>query len=331
MEKPINISQSRGRVIFPVLLLFFLSAIFGACENPKKTQLETKEEVISVEIPDFQADSAYAYIAKQLDFGPRVPNTGSHINCGEWLGEFLENQGAKLYRQTTLVTAFNGDQLAAQNIIASFNPTAKKRIMLSAHWDTRPFAEQDTERKDEPIPGANDGASGVGVLLEIARQLKHQPPTAGIDIFLWDAEDYGNPGALNSYSLGSQYWAKNPHVPNYLAQYGVNLDMVGAEGAKFNREQTSMQYASGVIEKVWMSARRQGYESYFSHVRSNPVTDDHLYINTLAKIPCIDIIDQRGESGFFEHWHTHQDDLSVISKATLKAVGQTVLDLIYRE
>jgi len=286
---------------------------------------------LQVDIPSYQADSAYEYVAKQLEFGPRVPNTGSHINCGQWLGEFLEAQGGKLIRQTALLQAFNGDQLAAQNIIAQFNPEAKKRIMLSAHWDTRPFAEQDSVRKNEPIPGANDGASGVAVLLEISRLLKLNPPKIGVDIFLWDAEDYGNPGTVNSYSLGAQYWANNQHTPNYSPQFGINLDMVGAEGAEFYKEGNSMQYASAIVEKVWLSARRQGYGSMFTHVRSNAVTDDHLYINTLAQIPCIDIIDQRAGAGFFKHWHTHQDDLDIISKETLKAVGQTVLDLIYRE
>ncbi|MEL6255356.1 MAG: DUF4910 domain-containing protein [Bacteroidota bacterium] len=270
-------------------------------------------------------------MAKQVAFGPRVPNTGSHINCGEWLGKFLEEKGAKVFRQTALLTAWDGTQLSSQNIIAQYNPEVKKRILLSAHWDTRPIAEMDTTRKDKPISGANDGASGVGVLLEIARQIQAKGPAVGIDICLWDSEDYGNPGTINSYCLGTQYWAKNKHVPNYNAQFGINLDMVGAEGAQFFKEENSMVYAAGIVEKVWLSARRQGYGSYFSHVRSNAVTDDHFYISKLAGIPCIDVIDQRNGVNFFEEWHTHGDNMSVISKETLKAVGQTVLDVIYRE
>lgn len=331
MKRRIDIPNRGEHHIWIALLLVFVLGGILACESgPNKKPVQEKEEK-QVNIPDFNADSAYSYLAKQVAFGPRVPNMGSHINCGQWLGEFLEAQGGKLYRQTAIVTAFNGDQLAAQNIIAQFKPEAKRRIMLSAHWDTRPFSDEDRVVKDQPIPGANDGASGVGILLEIARQMKANPPSVGVDIFLWDAEDYGNPGTPNSYCLGTQYWAKNPHIPNYKAMYGINLDMVGAEGAEFSKEAHSMQYAPHIVEKVWLSARRQGYGDRFTHVRSNPVTDDHLYVNTLAKIPCINVIDQRGGAGFFEHWHTLQDDMNAISKNTLKAVGQTMMDVIYRE
>jgi len=325
------ITYRKGGLATQSMLLFFLTALlFFSCEDkPKKTSFDEQE--LQVDIPNFNADSAYEYVAKQVAFGPRVPNMGSHINCGEWLGKFLEDKGAKVFRQTATVTAWDGTQLSAQNIIAQYNPEAKKRILLSAHWDTRPIADQDTERQNEPILGANDGASGVGVLLEIARQIQAKKPTAGIDICLWDAEDYGNPGTVNSYSLGTQYWAKNKHVPNYNAAFGINLDMVGAAGAQFFKEENSMNYAAAIVEKVWLSARRQGYGSYFSHVRGNAVTDDHFYVSKLAGIPCIDVIDQKNGADFFEQWHTHGDDMSVISKETLKAVGQTVLDVIYRE
>ncbi|MEM6804867.1 MAG: M28 family peptidase [Bacteroidota bacterium] len=334
MIKPKNIHLKGQRRYLPLLLLSYLISflLFEACEDEKKRS-NSKKTASFIEVPSFNEDSAYVYVEKQLSFGPRVPNSAGHINCGNWLGNFLEKQGAKVYRQAAVLTAFNGDQLSSQNIIAAFNPEAQKRVMISAHWDTRPFAEQDRDpaRKNEPIMGANDGASGVGVLLEIARQMKAKAPKVGVDIFLWDSEDYGNPGTPDSYCLGTQYWAKNKHIPNYQASFGINLDMVGAEDAQFYKEENSVNYAAWVIEKVWLSASLQGYGNYFSHVRSNPVTDDHLYVNKLGGIPCIDIIDQRNGGGFFEQWHTHGDDLSVISRNTLKAVGQTVLDVIYRE
>lgn len=319
----------RANMRLGCIWLVFLA--MQGCTDGKKKPTNTPTEAKSVFVPMFQADSAYAHIEKQLSFGPRVPNLGSHINCGQWLGDYLEKQGAKLYRQTALLTAFNGDKLSAQNIIAEFNGSAQRRIMLSAHWDTRPFAEADSIRQDEAIPGANDGASGVAVLLEIARNLQEHPLDIGIDIMLWDAEDYGNPQSANSYGLGSQYWAKNPHKPNYSPMFGINLDMVGAQGAQFCKEEISMNYAPHIIEKVWLAAHKGGFASFFSHIRSNPITDDHLYVNQIAKIPCIDIIDQRNGVKFFDGWHTHQDDIAQISTETLKAVGQTMLDLIYKE
>lgn len=284
-----------------------------------------------VRVPDFQADSAYAYIEKQLAFGPRVPNTAGHTGCAQWLVTQFRAFGAEVSTQPAVVTAFDGTRLNMQNIIASYNPASRDRILLTAHWDTRPFADAGTERRNQPIPGANDGGSGVAVLLEIARQLSQQAPAIGVDIILWDAEDYGNPETADSYCLGSQYWASNKHKPGYSARYGINLDMVGASGATFLKEGNSMQYAGHVVSKVWSTAQRLGYGSYFSSQRANAVVDDHFYMATKGGIPTANIIDQRQGEGFFPYWHTHQDDLQAISRETLKAVGQTVLEVVYRE
>jgi len=296
--------------------------------QPGTTTLQTKAEV-----PEFSGDSAYVWVEKQLSFGPRVPNTGPHFACADWMVEKFESFGAKVTRQGASVQdPVTGQILNIQNIIASYNPEQTQRIMLSAHWDTRPVGDQDSDtgRRNQPIPGANDGASGVAVLLEIARHLSEKASGVGVDIFLWDAEDGGNSNIPNSFCLGSQYWAQNKHIPGYQAMWGINLDMVGASGARFYREGQSMQYAASVVDRVWRTAALLGHEGYFTMERTPGIIDDHYYINTMAGIPMIDIIDQQPDGqGFFPHWHTHADDIHTINPETLRVVGQTVMSVVY--
>jgi len=187
--------------------------------------------------------------------------------------------------------------------------------------------------------GANDAASGVGVLMEVARQLGKQSPEVGVDLIFLDSEDYGTPefykGPQNedSWCLGTQYWAKNPHVPGYHARFGVLLDMVGAPGATFYKEQESLDFASGIVDKVWNKAREYGFSSYFVEATGGSITDDHIYINKIAGIPCIDIIqfDPQSKSGFGTYWHTTHDTMDNVDRKTLMVVGQTLLGVIYSE
>ncbi|MEM6263891.1 MAG: M28 family peptidase [Bacteroidota bacterium] len=326
-----------------MLLLAAAALSLTSCKEsaPQKEKQKPAPEIPQVNVPVFSQDSAYAYVKKQLSFGPRVPNSPAHRACANWMIDFLKAQpGAKVFVQSDVVDGFDLQgrpvKLSMQNIIASFNPDVKRRIMISAHWDTRPFADEDDERQQEPIPGANDGASGIGVLLELARHLHQLPPNIGVDLFLWDAEDHGNPdpNIQDSYCLGSQYWARNPHIAGYNAMYGINLDMVGAENALFKKEGFSMQYASHIVDKVWKTGQRLGYGRYFTNTEVRGVIDDHLYINIWAKIPCINIIDLPDSGAdrlFFEQWHTHDDDLDVISAEPLGAVGHTLLEVVFRE
>lgn len=316
-----------------------LLALFACKTDQKPIDVNEKAEITLSPAPIFSADSAFKFIVAQLSFGPRVPNTPEHEATKIYLANVLRSFADTVILQDAQVKAFNGNILNATNIIASFNPEAKERVMLSAHWDTRPFADQDTDRQTEPILGANDGASGVAVLLEIARLISLNPMKTGIDIILFDAEDYGqpyfneDPFMPDSYCLGSQYWAKNPHVPNYTAKFGILLDMVGAPNALFTHEGTSVSYANDYLHKVWKIAHAIGYSSNFSYLQTPPITDDHFYINKITKIPTIDIIqyDKTTETGFGWYWHTHDDNLASIDKNTLKAVGQTVLQTIYQE
>lgn len=338
-------SKSNGHTM--KLNFFFLIALIavftlsscGTGGEKKKTDDNTVEKN-QVQVPGFNADSAYYYIEQQLSFGPRVPNTTAHKQTAAWLEKKLNAFTDKVIVQRAQVRAFDGTILNISNIIGSINPEENTRIMLCAHWDSRPFADYDPnpDNFNKAIPGANDGASGVGVLLEIARQMKQQPQQIGVDIFFFDAEDYGEPegrqtGKEDSWALGSQHWAKNPHIPNYNARFGILLDMVGASDATFPMEGTSMYYAPDIMKKVWEVAHSLGYENYFRNQHTSPLTDDHLYINEYIGIPTIDIIhyDPANKNGFFEYWHTMKDDLSNINKPTLRAVGETVMHVVYYE
>lgn len=309
----------------------------GNVENVTENSTSTGKPYTAV-APEFKADSAYYWIEKQVALGPRIPNSKAQKQCAELIITALKDFGLKINVQKAQVLGFDGKMLSCTNITGSVNPENTNRIFLSGHWDTRPFADQDTKDKDVPIDGANDGGSSTGILLEIARVIGKNKPNIGVDLIFFDVEDYGQPSGSkfpymeDSYCLGSQYWAKNKPM-SYMPKYGINLDMVGNSGATFTKEATSVNYAYGVVEKVWQTAAKIGYGNYFINKNTNGITDDHAYINEIAKIPTIDIIhhDERTNSNFPETWHTHNDNLKNIDKSTLKAVGQTMLEVIYTE
>ncbi len=304
-----------------------------SCGGNKANTTGTEEEQVLVKAPEFDADSAYSYVQAQVDFGPRLPNTPAHVACGNYLASTLERMGAKVTNQYADLVRHDGVLLKARNIIGSYKPESKKRVVLFAHWDTRPWADNDPDPKNHrtPVLGANDGASGVGVLLEIARLLQQEQPALGIDLVLLDAEDSGLSGNDDSWCLGAQYWARNPHVKGYNARFGILLDMVGGKTATFLREAYSERYARDVNKKVWKKANDLGYGRYFVNEKTGGVTDDHVYINQLAQIPTIDIVSYYAEGSFDPTWHTVNDNMDNISRSTLKAVGQTVLGVIFNE
>ncbi|HSA97163.1 MAG TPA: M28 family peptidase [Acidobacteriota bacterium] len=289
--------------------------------------------------PDFDPASAYAFVKKQVEFGPRVPGTPAHAACADWYVKTLKTWAPDVIVQEFKAKAFDGRPLDGKNIIASFDPDKKDRILLCAHWDSRPFADHDPDPANhfKPVMGANDGASGVGVLLEIARCLSVRRPALGVDILLLDLEDFGEHAnwrgaAPDSWGLGSQYWSKNPHKPGYQARFGVLLDMVGGAGAVFPKEGTSLYYAPAVVKKVWDTARGLGLGRYFLETESDSLIDDHVYINRYARIPTADIIDyDSARGGFPSSWHTVGDTLDKIDRETLAAVGRTVLAVLRQE
>ena len=326
---------SRLRAFLAVVLIFLVTA----CSAKKKEQVSApQKDTLELSIPQFNADSAYHYVKTQVDFGPRVPNSPAHDACGDYLIAELERFGAVVTVQKADFEAWDGKVLKARNIIGAYNTEKKNRVLLLAHWDSRPWSDNDPDPANHktPVDAANDGASGVGVLMEIARQLQEQSPEIGVDILFVDMEDYGEPQWYNgfksedSWCLGSQYWSKNPHVPGYRANYGVLLDMVGAPGAVFPQEGYSLQYAGWIVRKIWSEAYKSGFDAYFLNKAGGYITDDHVPINQIAGIPTIDII-QFDENGFGHYWHTVNDNMTNIDKATLHAVGQTLLNVIYKE
>lgn len=317
--------------------------------DSKVQNIEETEEVVKVNPvgPSFNADSAYAFTKAQCDFGPRDMNSRGHDLCGEWIISKFKEYGCKVTTQTATLAGYDGTKLRSRNIMASINPEATTRILLCAHWDSRPWADNDPDSANwrKPILAANDAASGVAVMLELARIIgKSKDEKAfnkqlGIDFVCFDAEDWGTPqwadvaDNADSWALGAQYWSKN--LPQgYEARYGILLDMVGGVGAKFYREGMSMQYAPEIVKKVWRAAREVGFGSYFPKEDGGVITDDHVPVNQFAKIPTIDIIPYYADcqqSSFGPTWHTLADNMENIDKNTLKAVGQTLVQVIYKE
>lgn len=282
----------------------------------------------------FNKDSAYIFCKQQCNFGPRTMNSEAHERCADFIVKKFESYGLHVVRQTAVVNGYDGTELNATNIIASINPEQSYRILICAHWDSRPWADNDPLESNHKIPvlAANDGASGVAVMLELARILVDKT-TIGVDFICFDAEDWGVPQWADiepdddSWALGAQYWSTHPHTENYKAQYGVLLDMVGGKGAHFYREGFSQQYAPGLIDEIWGIAHQIGFGNYFINAEGKYITDDHRPINEVVGIPTIDIISYYPNchtSSFGPTWHTVQDTMENIDSDILGAVGLTL-------
>lgn len=298
----------------------------------------------SVCVPQFNQENAFKSIETQCAFGPRVPNTDAHAKCADYIAAKFEELGYTVLRQTATLNRYDGVKMKNVNIFATNDTTSAKRILLSAHWDSRPWADQDANEANhkKPVPAANDGASGVAVMLEIARVLKQQKPGIAVDFVCFDTEDCGIPEWDKTgddikdeatWCLGSQYFAANLPRPDYRPTYAINLDMVGGKAARFLQEGFSKRFAQGVVAKVWSAAADAGYGSVFPMQDGGYATDDHLPLNQIAGIPTIDIIPcyTDYENSFGPTWHTVNDTPENIDRNTLKAVGQTLLQLIYNE
>ncbi|SCD21188.1 M28 Zn-Peptidases [Proteiniphilum saccharofermentans] len=332
--------QRAGNFFLLILLIagVMFSISCNSCQSSKYTVVTEPYLQIS---PDFNADSAYSFVEKQLAFGSRVPGTTAHQACGDYLAAKLTEFGAQVTEQKADITHYDGKNLTLRNIIGSYYPEKEKRILLFAHWDTRPFADEESDagRQQQPIAGADDGASGVGTLLEIARNLQQYPVEVGVDIIFFDLEDWGQPSFDTDWvqgewwCLGSRYWSEQPHVENYKADYGILLDMVGAANATFLKEGYSMKYAPNILDKVWSTAAKLGHGNYFLPQNGGYITDDHLSVNQHQRAPSINIINLKTDThtGFASHWHTHRDDMRNIDRGSLKAAGQTVMEVIYTE
>lgn len=351
-------------IIIGVVLVVLLGST--SCKNMKNN---TESDNVAVEQPigpQFNADSAYFFCAQQCEFGPRIMNSDAHDKCEQWIADKFRQYGCQVKLQKADVTGYDGTVLHATNIMASFRPEATTRILICAHWDSRPWADNDPDEKNHrtPVMAANDGASGVAVMIELARllcenqsadndttQIETESAKAeevagllplnkniGIDFVCFDAEDWGTPQWAeettgDTWALGAQYFAT--HLPDgYEARYGILLDMVGGEGAQFYKEYMSNQYAPAIVDKVWAAAQAAGYGNFFPNSMGAGVTDDHIPLNQKARIPTIDIISYYPDcqqSSFGPTWHTISDTMDHIDKRTLKAVGQTLIQVLYTE
>ena len=328
---------------------YFITIVCAICLVACGSRKPATTDVAATPVgPAFCADSAYLFCQQQCDFGPRTMNSEAHDLCGQWIIQKFTDYGMTVIPQKAVLKGYDGTPLRSTNIIASYRPDEKARILLCAHWDSRPWADNDPDEANwkQPVMAANDGASGVAVMLEVARLIQaatqEKPDTLsmGVDFICFDAEDYGfpqweegdDPG--DTWALGAQYWSANLHKDGYDARFGILLDMVGGQGAQFYQEQMSRYYARSVVDKVWNAATVVGYGSFFPMKEGSGITDDHIPVNSVAKIPCIDIIPYYPaceQGSFGPTWHTVNDDMAHIDRTTLKAVGQTVIQVIFSE
>lgn len=322
-------------MLVPLMLAGCRNATSGSAAQASGEPTDTIKPVVI-----FSGDSAYRSIERQLEFGPRIPGSQGQADCRDYIVNSLKRYGAdSIIIQSAKVENFLGQTIPIYNIMGRYNVGANKRILLLTHWDTRPWADSDPEmiNRDKPVPGANDGASGVGILIELARLLQQKEPSVGVDLLFVDAEDSGSTGGWNrndeTWCLGTQYWIEHmPYPADELPEYAILLDMVGGTDAKFFREYVAEQNAADINTKVWSVAEASGYGDRFINNVRGGIIDDHVFINR-AGIPAIDIIECGNEATgtFPSNWHTIHDDITGIDKATLKAVGQTVANTIYLE
>lgn len=317
-----------------LFLIFLLSLVLVSCSKKQATEQASATNYKDVKTPEFNADSAYNYVKVQCDFGARTPESVAAKQCGDYLIAFFNNFADTVYVQEFTAKLYDGKEVKGRNIIASFNNEATDRVVLASHWDSRLWADKDEDAKNHrtPVIAANDGASGVGVLMELARVIKQQKFNQGLDIVLFDLEDQGAPDWADTiiedqrdWCLGSQYWAQNLHKPYYSAKYGILLDMVGYKDLRFTKEQQSMTYAPSIMNNIWNIANDLGYSETFINNLESSVMDDHIWVNHYAKIPMIDIVAHSHQGGFFPYWHTTKDNMDCISKESLYKVGKVLL------
>jgi glutaminyl-peptide cyclotransferase len=312
------------------VLLSAAAVVFASCnqhgENSHPEQSPPSQTpAAKITVPEFDDQKAFSYLKAQTDFGPRNPNSIGHQKCLEYLANELSRYADRVTRQDFIHRGYGGEILKLTNIFGAFNSSAADRILLLAHWDTRPRSdeEKDPAKRSTPILGANDGASGVAVLMEIAGILKQTPPQIGVDILFVDGEDYGTSHDLESYFLGTRYFLK-VKSESYRPRFAVLLDMVGYKDLQIPMEQSSSTYAPEIVERIWSTAENLGV-TQFVNIPGEQISDDHTPLNE-GGLPAVDIIDFQ-----YPYWHTTQDTPDKCSPESLGAVGKVLLHVIYNE
>ncbi len=313
---------SRGALGLALTAALFLPA----CEGEPDVELEAPRALLT-ERPSFDGDVAYRLLTTQVAFGPRVPGWEGHRAQLQWMTGLLTDLADTLEIRPFSSVLSTGDTLHLTNLLARFNAGAEPRILLLTHWDTRPWSDQaaDPAERDVPVPGANDGASGTAVLLQLAALMSLSPTPVGVDLLFVDGEDYG-PGTEDMFFGSRRFAAGLPPEPPWA--YGVLLDLVGDADPLFPVESYSAEYALEVVERVWQVAHDLGYGEFFPTRVGGAVMDDHVFLNR-AGLPTADIIDfDYGPGNGF--WHTPRDVPENTSPRTLEMVGEVVTELIYR-
>lgn len=303
-------------MVLPACLLFWCFMSLAGCDDQRPLPPLT--------FPDFDRQNAFRHLEAQVAFGPRVPGSDAHARCLAYMDSTMRGYANAVRQQSFQHTIEkSGERVQLTNLISSFGPSQGPRILLAAHWDCRPWADSDPDpaNHDKPVPGANDGASGVAVLMEIARILHQQPPPVGVDIIFFDGEDFGISGRDNTWAIGSRYFARHKDS-QYTPFMGILLDMIGDRDLKIKKEGYSVQYAPDVVNLVWSYASRIGATA-FSPETTIPITDDHLPLLQVG-IPCINIIDFD-----YPYHHTIEDTVDKCSPESLEQVGRVVLAVIY--
>jgi glutaminyl-peptide cyclotransferase len=311
------------------LILCILLLLGCSKEQPGPAEQKPVTPLAKIDVPSFDSSNAFRYLLKQTSFGPRVPGSIAHDKCLAFFQKELSGLAEAVNLQTFTQTGYDGKILSMTNVIASFNLKTTARILLLAHWDSRPRADQDPNpiKRSLPILGANDGASGVAVLMEIANQLKNHPCPVGVDILLTDGEDYGKEGDLINYFLGARYFAQN--LPTgYKPIFGILLDMIGDRQLTLLKEPYSVRYAPDVVNLVWNTAKDLGIYQFEDRLRAFNVQDDHLPLNE-AGIKTIDLIDFGYPDDSNQYWHTTADTPDKCSAESLWAVGNVLLNVLY--
>lgn len=319
-------------ISYSLLLSTVALSACGGNRSASEAAASTAEPRSAIASPAvFNADSAYQFVSDQVAFGPRVPGTEAHRKCGDYIEAKLHGYGAEVTAVDTVFVAPDGKSTPVRNIMGRFRPEAKKSVMLLAHYDTRPWADLDADPSNHslPIDGANDGASGVAVMLEIARNISAIPSDLGLDLLFVDAEDAGSYSEDDTWCIGSQAWASQRNPADRLPSFAILLDMVGGKDAVFHREYFSERYAKGINDRVWAAARALGHDDRFVDMVGGAINDDHLNIQSVG-IPTIDIIESYNPvtEGFNPTWHTLDDNLSNIDPTTMAIVGRVVIKVL---
>ncbi len=319
----------------PIALPLFLLLLFVSCGGKKNDEEHMKSAFTPpAALPAFDARRCHDLLEVQVAFGPRVPNSASHENCLEFFVRFFDSLGLAPEKQQFEITGYRGERMKLTNVIARLRPSSRERILLAAHWDSRPFAdmEKDPDRALRPIPGANDGASGVAVLLHLAEILRMRPPDIGVDIVLFDGEDYGRENDESMFCLGAKYYSATRDARTGI-RFGILLDLVGDRDAVFPKEGFSRRYAADIQDLLWTEAARMGL-TRFSPAVHGAILDDHVPLNTVAGIKTVDIIDAAlvghdKSSPRRQYWHTLGDTPEQCEPETLGDVGRLLLSIIY--